>query len=60
MPIETLEGDFVIRGNYKDILRAQATDESLIVKMGPQVLVASWNEAKELRDWIDRRLSEPR
>jgi hypothetical protein len=60
MAIETLEGDFVIRGNYKDILRVQATDASLIVKMGPQIVVASLTEAKMLRDWIDRRLNEPR
>lgn len=60
MAIETLEGDFVIRGNYKDIIRAHVTDDSLIITMGPQVLVASLTEAKELRDWIDRRLSEPR
>lgn len=60
MAIETVEGDFVVRGSYKDIFRAQATDESLIVKMGPQIMVASWSEAKELRDWLDRRLNEER
>ncbi len=60
MQIETLEGDFVVRGNYSDILRAHFTDDSLIVTMGHQVLVAGLSEAKELRDWIDRRLNEPR
>jgi hypothetical protein len=59
MAIETLEGDFVIRGIYKDILRAHVTEDSLIVTMGPQVVVASMTEAKEFRDWIDRRLNEP-
>lgn len=60
MSIETLEGDFVLRGSYKVIFRAHVTEDSLIVTMGPQVLVASLTEAKELRDWIDRRLTEPR
>jgi hypothetical protein len=60
MAIETVEGDFVIRGNYKDIIRAHMSDDSLIVTMGPQVVIASLTEAKELRDWIDRRLNEPR
>jgi len=60
MAIETLEGDFVVRGSYKDILRAHFTEDSLIVTMGPQVMVAGLAEAKELRDWIDRCLSEPR
>lgn len=58
MAIETLEGDFVIRGSHKDALRARANDDSFIVTMGPQVVVATITEAKELRDWIDRRLSE--
>ena len=56
--IETTEGDFVVRGNYKDIFRAHITDDSFVVTMGPQVLVASIDEAKTLRDWIDRKLSE--
>ena len=56
--IETLEGDFVVRGSYKDVFRAHFTDDSLMVTMGPQVMVASINEAKALRDWIDRKLSE--
>ncbi len=60
MQIETLEGDFVIRGSYKDIIRAHFTEDSLIVTMGPQVVVASLDEAKALRDWIDRRLNEAR
>ncbi len=59
MAIETLEGDFVVRGSYKDIFRANVTDDSLIITMGPQVLVASLSEAKELCGWIERRLSEP-
>lgn len=59
MQIETVEGDFVIRGSYKDILRAHTTNDSLIITMGPQVVVASLDEAKALRDWIDRRLNEP-
>lgn len=58
MAIETQEGDFVIRGSYKDALRARANDDSFIITMGPQVVVASIAEAKELRDWIDRRLDE--
>lgn len=60
MAIETVEGDFVVSGNYNEIFRATATEDSLIVTMGPRVLVASLSEAKELRDWIDRRLNEPR
>jgi hypothetical protein len=60
MAIETLEGDFVIRGTYQDILRAHFTEDSLIVTMGPKIMVAGLSEAKELRDWIDRRLNEPR
>lgn len=59
MQIETLEGDFVVRGSYKDILRAHFTNDSLIVTMGPQVMVASVSEAIALRDWLDRRLNEP-
>jgi hypothetical protein len=59
MQIETLEGDFVIRGSYKDIIRAHFTEDSLIVTMGPQVVVVGLEEAKALRDWIDRRLNEP-
>lgn len=60
MAIETLEGDFVVRGNYKDIFRAHITEDSLIVTMGPQVLVASLSEAKELCGWIQRRLNDER
>lgn len=56
--IETQEGAFVIRGSYKDIFRAHFTDDSFMVTMGPQVLVASIDEAKKLRDWIDRKLAE--
>ena len=58
MQIETLEGDFVVRGTYKDIFRAHFTDDSFVMTMGPQVMVASIDEAKSLRDWIDRKLNE--
>jgi hypothetical protein len=58
MWIETQERDFVVRGSYKDIFRAHFTDDSFMITMGSQVLVASIDEAKKLRDWIDRKLAE--
>lgn len=55
---ETHEGDFVIRGSYKEILRAHFTEDSLIITMGPQIVVASIPEAKRICDWINRKLEE--
>lgn len=65
MSIETVEGDFVLRsGNpgRPHLLRIHMTDESMIFTTAecPQrhVIIADISEAKELRDWITRRLDE--
>ena len=57
--IETTEGDFVIRGGGQDIFRAHFTGvEGMKITMGPQFVVATLEEAKQLRDWIFRRMTE--
>jgi hypothetical protein len=65
MAIETLEGDFLIRsGNpgKADLIRIHMTRDSMVITATEcpqrQVIVADLSEAKQLRDWIDRRLNE--
>lgn len=64
MAIETVEGDFVIRsGNpgRPELLRIHMTDESMVItatESGRSVIIADFSEAKELRDWLSRRLDE--
>lgn len=67
MAIETTEGDFIIRsGNpgCAPLLRIEMTSESMIFTaseptMQRQVIIADFSEAKELLDWLTRRLDEP-
>lgn len=66
MAIETVAGDFVIKAGWgrHDILRIHMTDESMVVTASENsggdrhVIIADISEAKELRDWIARRLDE--
>lgn len=64
MAIETVEGDFLLRsGNpgRDHLLRIHMTDESMIftaTEVNRQVIVADISEARELRDWLTRRLEE--
>lgn len=66
MAVETIttEGDYVIKGGGGDLLRVHFTDESMIItatENRPQkhVIVCDISEAKELRDWLTRRIEEP-
>lgn len=65
MAIETItrEGDLVIRGAGRDLLRFTAGEDQVTVtatELGSrQVIIISTTEAKELRDWLTRRLDEP-
>lgn len=59
----TTEGDYVIKGSGNDLLRIQFTDESMIItatENRPQkhVIICDVSEAKELRDWLTRRIEE--
>jgi len=60
MVIETIEGDYVIKGGPgKDLLRVHFTAESMIITVKNYgVVVCDIPEAKELRDWLTRRLEE--
>lgn len=63
MSIETLEGDYVIKGRGADLLRIHFTEESMIItatENRPQrhVIICDISEAKELRDWLIRRIEE--
>jgi hypothetical protein len=66
MAVETIttEGDYVIKGREGDLLRIHFTDESMIItatENRPQkhVIICDLSEAKELRDWLTRRIEEP-
>lgn len=59
----TTEGDYVIKGSGSDLLRIHFTDESMIItatENRPQkhVIICDISEAKELRDWLTRRIDE--
>lgn len=65
MAVETVttEGDYVIKGREGDLLRIHFTDESMIItatENWPQkhVIICDISEAKELRDWLTRRIEE--
>lgn len=63
MGIETVEGDYVIRGNGREILRIHFSDESMTITAGanPNVLhtiVCTIEEGEELSKWIHRRIHE--
>lgn len=61
----TTEGDFVVRGVGRDLLRFHMTDESMYVTANENhpgqrhVVICDISEAKELRDWLTRRIEEP-
>jgi hypothetical protein len=66
MAIETLttEGDYVIKGHGGDLLRVHFTEESMVItatENRPQkhVIICDISEAKDLRDWLTRRIAEP-
>jgi len=57
------EGDYVIKSLGRDLMRFHFTDESMVVtttKNSPQrnVIICDVSDAKELRDWLSRRLEE--
>lgn len=62
MTIEIVEGDFVIPGNGgNDLLRMHVNGDDFWFTVNQQTwTIASVSEAKELRDWLTRRLDEER
>lgn len=62
MAIETItrEGDFVLKNNaHGDLLRAHMAEDALIIAVRQVVVSCAISEARELRDWLTRRLEEP-
>ena len=66
MAIEMVEGDFMIRAGRSNqpLLRINMTDDSMYITAtetgcGTHRIIADISEAKELRDWLSRRLAEP-
>lgn len=61
--VVTIEGDFVLKGIGRDILRIHMSDDSMTVttQCGGQNrnnVVCDISEARQLRDWLTRRLEE--
>jgi hypothetical protein len=60
---ETVEGDFIFRDCHNRIMfRFLITDESMIITVPEHqtVFIAAISDARELRDWITRRMRKSR
>jgi hypothetical protein len=60
MANETAEGDFIIRSAGDIIFRLHMTDESIVIyNRHFTVITADISEAKQLHEWLGRKLAEP-